>query len=190
MASVVAVSPVCAPLSLAAELGHVSTEIETMGNPRRVSDYPTCNRCYATLFVECGENDPAEVTARLKLQPTRAQVKGERVGTFSKRIHPFSAWFLSSRDHVTSQDLRRHLDWLFDTLSPRESQIRALRGSGCVFRVWCYWLSQDGHGGPMFSVPQIQKLSEFEFELCLDVYFLGAPEAENEARNSLSDEAP
>ena len=113
-----------------------------------------------------------------------------RASAFSERIYPFNGWFLSSKHLVDSQDLRRHLDWLFDQIASRKAEIDSLREAGCTFTISCYWLSREGQGGPTLSLPQVEKLAEFRFEVWFDIHFLGGPEAENEARNSLSDEAP
>jgi hypothetical protein len=150
------------------------------------SDYPTCDRCYATLFVNCGEIDPGQVTACLEIQPTGTQVKGQLASAFSKRIRPFSAWCLSSAERVDSQDLRRHLDWLFDQIASKKGAIESLREIGCTFTVPCYWSSAADNGGPTLSVPQIKRLAEFELEIWIDIYFLGGPDPEREARDQLS----
>ena len=138
------------------------------------SDYPTCERCYATLFVETGENSPDIVTEHLKLEPTHMQVRGGRMNEISHRISNMNAWALSTKGRVVSKDLRKHLDWLFDKLdNEKKEEIAALREVTCRFSVWCYWLSKAGHGGPTISLPQIRRLADFGFELLMDVYFLG-----------------
>ena len=41
-------------------------------------DYPTCGRCYATLFVKTAEMEPSFVTDRLDLMPTKITPEGGR----------------------------------------------------------------------------------------------------------------
>jgi hypothetical protein len=147
-------------------------------------DYPTCERCYATLSINSGELDPQVITAHLDTEPTDLTFKGQLASAYSQRMYVLNLWRLSSKNHVNSRDLRDHLEWLFDKIEPRRDRIESLRQLGCVFRVWCYWLSKEGHGGPEFSVRQIQKLAQFQFDLLLDVYFLGGPEQENEPEES------
>jgi hypothetical protein len=64
---------------------------------------------------------------------------------------------------------------LFDRLRPRSGHLDTLRQMGCQFDVWCYWLSKEGHGGPILSLSQIDKLAQYRFELPLDIYFVGEP---------------
>jgi Domain of unknown function (DUF4279) len=141
------------------------------------SDYPTCERCYATLCIETGENDASFVSAHLDIQPTSVQIRGECAATGPARINALNMWFLSSDGRVDSKDLRNHLDWLFDRIGPNKSQLKSLREMGCELRISCYWLSKEGEGGPTFSVSQTKKLAELEIEVWLDVYFLGGPES-------------
>ena len=44
------------------------------------SDYPTCKRTYATLRIYPERFDPTEVTARLRLEPSKWQRRGETQG--------------------------------------------------------------------------------------------------------------
>ena len=137
------------------------------------SDYPTCECCFTTLYIETGDVDPNRVSEILNLQPTSIQIRGEaRANMFSRRINPLNGWSFSSEGFVESKDLRKHLDWLFDNLSDRKTEIECLRQLGCDLRVSCYWLSKAGHGGPTLSKSQIKSLAEFEFDICLDIYFV------------------
>jgi hypothetical protein len=146
-----------------------------MGSANVMLDYPTCERCYASLYVTTGDRDPDEVSKCLDIEPTTTQRKGEPARPGSKRINPHSGWSVSSKGCVDSKDLRKHLDWLFGKIGQRKAQIESLREMGCEMRVWCYWLSKAGHGGPMLSVPQLQRLADLELEICMDIYFLGGP---------------
>ncbi len=152
-----------------------------MSDRQRASDYPACERCYATLCVDSGDIEPGEITACLEIQPSRVEPRGERASSFSGRRHSFNGWFLSSKDRVDSEDLRAHLDWLFDQLTPRKAEIETLRRRGCSLTVACYWLSRAGNGGPVLSVPQIKNLADLDLEIWLDIYFLGGPEPEQES---------
>jgi Domain of unknown function (DUF4279) len=139
----------------------------------RTSDYPTCERCYATLCVYTGDLAPTRVTKGLGVDPSCIAVKGERVHIASERINEVNGWFLSSNGVVDSRDLRDHLDWLFDRIECHKDGAATLRELGCVFLVSCYWLSREGHGGPILSAQQLKALVELESEIWLDVYFLG-----------------
>jgi hypothetical protein len=142
-------------------------------------DYATCERCYATLCIGSGPIDPSTVTRCIDREPTSVTIKGERHSVSSQRTNVLNLWCLSSEHAVKSRDLRDHLNWLFDQLEHRSGHLETLRQMGCRFDVWCYWLSKEGHGGPTLSVPQIEKLAHFRFELLFDIYFLGEPTQES-----------
>jgi hypothetical protein len=147
------------------------------------SDYPTCKCCFASVTVDAGDLDPGFITDCLKIEPTSTWKKGELAQHSSSRVNPFSGWRLSSKGCVDSRDLRNHIDWLLDRFALRKAEMESLRAEGCVFRVWCYWLSKYGEGGPTISVPQAKRLAELELELGLDVYFLGEPDSENQGES-------
>ena len=113
--------------------------------------------------------------ALLDIQLASVQIKGELAAASSNGIDRHSQWSLSSEGRVDSKDLRNHLDWLFDRIGPYRAQLQSLREMGCEFLIACYWLSRVGEGGPTFSVSQIKKLAEFEFEIWLDIYFADGP---------------
>jgi hypothetical protein len=137
------------------------------------TDYPTCERCYATLCVYTGDLAPTRATDALGVDPSSMVVKGERAHVNSERVHQLNGWFLSSQGVVNSRDLRNHLDWLFDRIACHKDKAKLLRKMGCEFRISCYWLSREGHGGPILSTPQLKVLVELECDIYLDVYFIG-----------------
>ncbi len=134
-----------------------------------VSDYPTCERTYATLRIYPESLDPSEVTARLGIQPSDWQRRGEsrRPGSRPAKL---SGWFLSSEGAVESRDVRRHLDWLLSHIAPRGDVIRALQSEGCRMDVSCFWVSASGHGGPSVRPAQMGELARLGLELWFDVY--------------------
>jgi hypothetical protein len=147
-------------------------------------DYPTCERCYATLCIDSGESDPTFITTHVDIEPTTLRIKGQPAYPWTRRVNMLNLWELSSQERVKSKDLRDHLEWIFEKLEARGDRVESLRQMGCDFRVWCYWLSREGHGGPTFSVPQVEKLARFRFEVLLDVYFHGGPEPDQEPETS------
>ena len=150
-------------------------------------DYPTCARCYATLCANTGGLDPAAVYAHLGIALASIQHEGLAVPELPWKVGRFNGWFLSSKGRLSSRDLRDHLDWLFEMVEPRRACIEALRAGGCRFYIFCFWISKDGHGGPIISVSQSQKLAEFQFDLDLDIYFVGGPDSEDEAARGGND---
>ena len=136
-------------------------------------DYATCARTYVTLCIYPEDLDPPTVTARLGIEPTSWQRRGESIwrdGRPLPRIAPLSGWFLRSREEVESKDSRRHLDWLLDRVIPVSDVMRALQAEGCRMNVWCYWLSQSGQGGPTLSTAQMRRMADLDLELWFDIH--------------------
>ena len=126
-------------------------------------EYPTCERTYATVrILGMPAND---IGSAHGLIPTRTQSTGE--GAPSRP----GGWFLTTKDAVNSRDIRRHLDWLLDRLEPRATALADLRGRGATIDIFCYWLSASGHGGPIISPSQAQRLAALDLECGFDVYF-------------------
>ncbi len=142
-----------------------------------VSDYPTCARTYATLRIYPESLDPTEVTARLAIEPSDWQRRGEsrRSGSRPAKLH---GWFLTSQGAVDSCDLRKHLDWLLARVGSRADAIRALQEEGCRMDVSCFWASRSGHGGPSVLPAQMRELARLNLELWFDVYFATGQDAE------------
>jgi hypothetical protein len=141
------------------------------------SDYPTCERTYATLRIYPGQLDPAEVTARLKIEPSDYQRRGQTRKTGTRPATPHG-WFLTSEGAVDSRDVRKHLDWLLARVGPREVAIRALQEEGCRMDVSCFWVSRSGHGGPSVRPAQMRELARLNLELWFDVYLGSGQDAE------------
>lgn len=77
---------------------------------------------------------PAEITARLGLEPTATAEKGVKHG---KRTNtaidvPRNMWQLSSESHGLGADLTSHLEWVLSKLSPARERLRALRDDGSI----------------------------------------------------------
>jgi hypothetical protein len=145
-----------------------------------VSDYPTCERTYATLRIYPELLDPSEVIARLGIEPSAWQRRGEarKPGGRPANLH---GWFLSSDGVVESRDVRRHLDWLLSAIVPRADVICALQSEGCRMDVSCFWVSASGHGGPSVRPAQMGELARLGLELWFDVYLGSGSDAEPNA---------
>ena len=143
-----------------------------------ISDYPTCARTFATLRIYPESIDPDEVTARLALEPSRIQRKGDPL-TRSKQpiLAKMHGWFLTTEGAIDSQDVRKHLDWLLERLTPRAEALRSLQVGGCSMDISCYWSSFSGHGGPSIRAAQMRELGRLGLEVWFDVYFAGDQES-------------
>src|SRR5437764_3875755 len=76
-------------------------------------------RTCAELRIYPGELHPSAITALLGVTPTETVAIGEPIRVKNRVRAPIgkaNGWFLSSEEHVHSNDLRRHLDWLIAKL--------------------------------------------------------------------------
>jgi hypothetical protein len=140
--------------------------------PEYQDDYPTCRSTYATLGIYSDDCAPPAITALMGCEPTRTLEKGERL----VKDRPSAAieghtWLLSSKDHVSSRDCRRHIDWLLDRLEPLALRTAELQAKGCTIDIFCCWLSKSGHGGPTLSPHQLRRLAECSVTIGFDCYF-------------------
>jgi hypothetical protein len=131
---------------------------------RYVDDYPTCAATYATLRIYTGEMTPDIVTATLQLEPSKTICEG-------KDDAHLNGWFLSSKGLIDSRDLRRHLDWVLERIRGRESELRSLQSQPAVrMDVFCYWASEQGHGGPTLNPKQMRELADLNLTIGFDCY--------------------
>jgi hypothetical protein len=143
-------------------------------------EYPTCAQTFVTLRIYPERLDPTEVTARLGIEPSSWQRRGEDQNPGSKRPLParLSGWFLSSEGAIDSRDCRPHLDWLLAKIGTKAAVIQTLLADGCRMDVSCFWLSRSGHGGPTVTPLQMGELARLGLDLWFDVYFASSPDAE------------
>lgn len=130
-------------------------------------DYPTCKATYATLRIYHDDLEPDVVSSRLGITPSKSQKKGQSIG--NNPIAPVGGWFLTSENHVTSKDVRRHVDWILAQLTGKEDQFLKLQDDGYETDIFCYWLSV-GHGGPQLDPEIMQRLVSLRLTIGFDVY--------------------
>jgi len=139
-------------------------------------DYPTCKDTYASFNVYPRDFDPSEITNCLSLKPTYTTKKGDverprdRDDTYVI-VSKLNFWSFSTKGKVLSKDVRRHIDWLLDHLTPKQSTIINLQKQACQMNISCYWVSKHGHGGPILSPSQMEKLARLNIEIHFDCYF-------------------
>lgn len=137
--------------------------------------YGTCAETRAELLIYPGDLLPAEITSRLRIEPSETSTAGEEKASKSgrKRTAKNSVWSLSSEGHVQSLDVRRHLDWLLARLAPQGEALVELQNiAGVRMSVNCAWYSRVGHGGPTLWPEQMKQLAELNLEVSFDIYFL------------------
>lgn len=139
------------------------------------SDYETCAECYVKLMIYPGEMHPDEITNVMQVSPTLINVAGEKV-TNSRgltREVKDSGWFLSTEGYVLSKDLREHIDWVVEKISPYSESLRAVQKiDGVKVTLKCVWFSLLGHSGPVLWPEQMRALADLDLECSFDIYFV------------------
>jgi len=151
-------------------------------------DYATCHSTYATLCIyPPGGADPAALSEKLGLRPSRTQVHGEEV--HGKLKNWPSAWFLGTQGKVETNELRQHIDWLLDQVEDKAEVIQTIQAEGAEVHLSCFWVSAFGHGGPMLDQYILKRLARLNIGISFDIYFAGneideafdhAPHSDNE----------
>jgi len=137
-------------------------------------DYATCSECYAELLIYPGLIHPDEITRFLGISATQINVAGTKV-TNSKgktREIKISGWFLSSKNDVSSKDLRDHIDWILAQLCSVKAGLHEVQNtSGVKITLKCTWRSKYGHSGPVLWPQQMVAMAELGLECSFDIYF-------------------
>lgn len=136
--------------------------------------FPSCDRTCAQLVIYPEELDARQVTARLQLEPTSSRSVGEvrSIGMGRTALVRNTVWCLSSENHVNSRDLRRHLDWLLDTIEPRAAALRQLQAEGSArMLLFLVWWSAEGLGGPIFWPEHLGRLASLGIECQFSLAF-------------------
>ncbi len=139
---------------------------------RKYKDFKGCSRTYASLRVYHASAEPEVVTEILQINPDCIQKKGEKALLGKKR--PKSGWILSTKDKRNvsrSKDLRAHIEWLLNKIGSKHTEIQKLSKLGYEMWIFCFWGSKFGNGGPILDHGLLKKISNFPFELYLDVWF-------------------
>ena len=120
-----------------------------------------CKRTYVTFCVYSTTSALNDSISRcIGLEPTRVSHKGNLYG-----------WYLSTQDKITSVDVTDHLESLLNTLETKKAKILQLSTEGYDMRVFCFWESFVGNGGPVLTSKIMSKLSELSLELHFDIWF-------------------
>ena len=121
-------------------------------------NYSTCAETYATLRIYSRSSDVSE---KLNLTPTRTSKKEDLNG-----------YFYSTENVVESKDVRRHIDYLIEKFSSKTEILNEIQSEESQIDIMCYWLSENGHGGPTLSPKQLTELGKLNIEIWFDVYGL------------------
>jgi len=108
--------------------------------------------------------DLEHITTVLQVNPTKSQLECENTAHLN-------CWFLSSKGHIDSRDIRRHVDWLLETIGNKRQELLDLQAhSGVRMDVFCYWRSTQAHGGPTLSPKQMSVLAALNLNIGFDCY--------------------
>lgn len=111
----------------------------------------------------------------MQVRPTLINVAGEKI-TNSRgltREVKNSGWFLSTEGYVLSKDLREHIDWIVEKISPHRESLRTVQKiDGVKITLKCVWFSLLGHSGPVLWPEQMRALADLDLECSFDVYFV------------------
>jgi len=130
-------------------------------------NYPTCRKTFATLRIFHENLDPNELSTMLSLTPSDAHRKGDALKSGRAEM---GGWFLSSKDRITSKDVRRHIVWILDQLDAAKDELLRLQGQGYETNIFCYWASASGHGGPELDHQIAQRLAALRLDIGFDLY--------------------
>lgn len=136
-------------------------------------EWQTCYECHVAFVIYPGQMKPDDVSRILHLLPTEQYTQGDDIITpWGKVVRaPMSSWFLSSKEHVDSKDLRAHLQWLLDALQPFANAIQILHAiPGLDMHIQCTWISRYGDGGPSVWPEQLSAIAELGLECHFDTY--------------------
>lgn len=114
--------------------------------------------------------NPAEITRRVRLSPTRSS--GDLVGPNGRKLRPF--WAYSGESEAGFQpnwpSLEQGLDFLLGQLAPfRESLIELSEDHQGIF--WCGHFQSSFDGGPMLSPRVMANIASYRLPLFIDNYF-------------------
>ncbi len=128
-------------------------------------EYSSCERTYVTLSFYHEKLHSDEVSKILIIKPTRTTEKNEL-----RKINK-NAWFFSTQETVESRDVRKHLRFLFGILKNKENEFNFLRNEGWIIRIYCFWESTEGNGGPILDCKTMELLSMFKLDIHFDVWW-------------------
>jgi Domain of unknown function (DUF4279) len=136
-------------------------------------------KAFATLRFSGDRLDPDQISAILRVPPTKAWRKGERYFAGSRTGHLVGrtgTWFLATDDFVTSPDLDQHLEFLTNLLLcfPGDEGERLVQLRETMMRddvradVSCFWHGETGEQPPTVSAERIEKLRALPAEIETD----------------------
>jgi hypothetical protein len=131
-------------------------------------EYQSCERTYATLCIYSDSLHAAQISKVMDQQPDDFLVKGEqrRPGKTNKS----HLWQITTQGDCESKDMRAHVFFLLSNIPDGAVKLKALIELGCEIRLWSFWESASGNGGPTLDHEFVKWLSQYPVELAFDFY--------------------
>lgn len=124
----------------------------------------SCSATYVTICCYHEELNADEMGAFIGLEPTRVVEKN------SRRIKN-NGWFFSTEGRLQSTVLADHLKFIAMDIYPYRDNLRALIGRGVTARLYCFWVSAAGNGGPVIDSDTLRLLNDIGLDLHFDIWF-------------------
>ena len=133
-------------------------------------DAPHRQRRFASFTITGKSLDPEEVSASLRLSPSRAFKEGDRKGTGGDRWG-HGLWSISTEGVVEAADLEAHIAWLLHQLEPARSELPGVLAEGAVKgRIFCFFETEKMNDGAEFSAALINRVAALDLPIALDIY--------------------
>jgi len=138
-------------------------------------NYAGCVRTYATLRIYPGDIHPQDVTAKLRVAPSKFWVRDESIAVDAtqkpkpgaKTMH---GWFLTTHGKLASKDTRRHVDVLLEPLLPVSNEITLLQAQGANIDIICFWHAAAAQGGPALAPRQLRLLADLNIPIAWNIF--------------------
>src|SRR5262245_14196170 len=116
-----------------------------------LDENPNCEETYVSLRLAGDDLVPEEVERVTGLRSEFGAAKGElrRSRTGRETRQRTGVWGISSRDHVTSTSVERHILYLLEKVEPvRDNFLTVAGAQGATADFMCYWVRLADQGGP------------------------------------------
>jgi hypothetical protein len=136
------------------------------------SSHPSVTRTWATFRIWGKYLDPADVTSRLKITPSRSFKAGDPHGEQGVYQWKHGYWGLTSEERMSSTDLGEHLEWLLDQLEPIKHELQTLiQESDNRADLFCFWESESINPRLGLNPSILGRIAALNLRLDLDIYF-------------------
>lgn len=124
----------------------------------------------ATLRIHTTVLSLEDISAALRIEPSEAFAKGERMSLRnpSSAVFEENLWSLDSWAEPR-QPLEIHIQQLIDFLEQRLPEIKRLI-SDCDIDIFCMYSSENGQGGFTLAADVMKRLAAIPVDIVFDIY--------------------